>query len=57
MNVTTLKQRFMGAGDSKTTKGHTDDIVSLGIDVNRKLAVTGSLGAKPLILVWDTNTM
>ncbi len=57
MNVATKKQRFMGAGESKSSKGHTDDIVSLGVDSNRKLAVTGSLGAKPLILVWDTNTM
>lgn len=53
MNIKTLKQRYMGTGVNKEAKGHTDDIVSLGICPNRKLAVTGSLGARPLILVWD----
>lgn len=31
--------------------------MSLGVCPNRKLAVTGSLGAKPLIIVWDSDTM
>ena len=31
--------------------------MSLGICPNRKLVVTGSLGAKPLIIVWDSDTM
>lgn len=31
--------------------------MSLGICPNRKLVVTGSLGARPLIIVWDSNTM
>jgi hypothetical protein len=57
MNVDTLKQRFMGAGDSKIIKGHTDDIVSLGLDSKKKIVITGSLGARPLILIWDSDTM
>ena len=57
MNVNTLKQRFMGAGEQKSTNGHTDDIMSLGISPDRKLVVTGSLGARPLILVWDSDSM
>ena len=31
--------------------------MSLGVCPNRKLVVTGSLGARPLILVWDSETM
>lgn len=57
MNSTTLKQRYMGAGENKQVDGHTDDIISLGICPNRNLVVTGSLGARPLILVWDSRTM
>ena len=32
MDTTTLKQKFMGAGNIKNTNGHTDDILALGID-------------------------
>lgn len=47
----------MGAGEQKTAKGHTDDIMALGLSPDRKLVVTGSLGARPLILVWDSDSM
>ena len=57
MNVNSLKQRFMGAGEYKSVKGHTDDITSLGVCPLRKLVVTGSLGSRPLILVWDSDSM
>ena len=57
MNVNTLKQRYMGTGVNKEAKGHTDDIVSLGVCPNRKRVVTGSIGARPLILVWDSDSM
>jgi hypothetical protein len=57
MNASTLSQRYMGAGEKGSTNGHTDDIMSLGICPKRKLVVTGSLGARPLILVWDSETM
>jgi len=57
MNVNSLKQRFMGAGEQKSVKGHTDDIMTLGLSPDRKLVVTGSLGARPLILVWDSDSM
>ena len=54
MNAGTLKQRYMGVGEKSNTNGHTDDIMSLGVCPNRKLVVTGSLGSRPLILVWDS---
>lgn len=54
MNANTLAQRYMGAGLSSESKGHTDDVMSLGVCPNRKLVVTGSLGARPDILVWDS---
>lgn len=57
MNAKTLAQRYMGAGLSSEAKGHTDDVMSLGICPKRKFVVTGSLGARPDILVWDSETM
>lgn len=57
MNVNTLAQRYMGAGLSTEAKGHTDDIMSLGVCPNRKRVVTGSLGARPDIIVWDSDSM
>jgi len=57
MNANTLKQRYLGAGLTNEVDGHTDDIMALGLDPKRKLCVTGSLGARPDILVWDTESM
>ena len=57
MDVNTLKQRYMGAGENGQVNGHTDDIMSLGVCPERKLVVTGSLGSRPLILVWNSETM
>ena len=57
MDTNTLKQQFMGAGNTKTAKGHTDDITCLAVNKDRSLAVTGSLGKQPLLLVWSTSTM
>ena len=54
MDVNTLNQRYMGAGKREDVNGHTDDIMSLGLCPQRKLVVTGSLGARPDILVWDS---
>lgn len=31
--------------------------MALGLSPDRKLVVTGSLGAKPLIIVWDSDSM
>lgn len=47
----------MGAGENKVVDGHTDDIMALGVCPQRKLVVTGSLGSRPLIVVWDSHTM
>jgi WD40 repeat protein len=57
MDVNTLKQKFMGAGDVKSVKGHTDDIMALGVSPDRKLVVTGSLGAQPDIIVWSGESL
>lgn len=57
MNTSTLKQRFMGTGVNKEANGHTDNVVALGVDLKRKRVVTGSIGARPLIIVWDSDTM
>jgi WD40 repeat protein len=57
MDATNLKQKFMGAGNTKTANGHTDDITCLSVDPQKKLVLTGSLGAQPLILLWDSDTM
>lgn len=57
MNTNTLKQRFMGTGVNKEANGHTDNVLTLGVDINRKRVVTGSLGARPAIIVWDADTM
>lgn len=57
MNVNTLKQKFMGTGANKQANGHTDNVVALGVCPNRKRVVTGSIGARPLIIVWDSDTM
>ena len=54
MDVNTLKQRFMGAGDITSVRGHTDDIMALGVSPDRKWVVTGSLGAQPDIILWSS---
>jgi len=57
MNASTLNQRYMGDGLASEAKGHTDDVMTLGVSPDRKLVVTGSLGARPDILVWDSDNM
>ena len=57
MNAGNLKQRYMGAGEQKTAKGHTDDIMALGLSPDRKMVITGSLGARPEIIIWDSDSM
>lgn len=49
-------QKFLGAGNNKTAKGHTDDIVSLAVTNDRSLVATGQIGAKPTICVWDLSS-
>lgn len=49
-------QRFMGAGNSKSAKGHTDDIVSLSVTSDRTLLATGQVGDKPAICIWDLSS-
>ena len=49
-------QKFLGAGNSKTANGHTDDIVSLAVSGDKTLLATGQVGAKPIVCVWDLAT-
>lgn len=37
--------------------GHKDDIMSFALHPNGKIAATGEIGPKPLISVWDVETM
>mmetsp|Transcript_25746 Transcript_25746/g.4327 ORF Transcript_25746/g.4327 Transcript_25746/m.4327 type:complete len:159 (+) Transcript_25746:523-999(+) len=46
-------QRFFGAGNNKDVQGHTDDITALAISPNRDLVVTGQVGSKPILYVWN----
>ncbi len=57
MNTQSLQQEYLGDGEKKSTDGHVDDVVALGICPERKLVVTGSIGSRPMILVWDSQTM
>ena len=54
MNVNTLNQRYMGAGLVSESQGFTDDIMALGVCPKRKFVVSGSLGSRPDIIVWDS---
>lgn len=55
------KQTFFGSGevDNKSKQRaddkemHTDDITSLGISKDRKLAVSGQNGSRPVAFIWD----
>lgn len=42
------------ADDSRV---HMDDILSLDISADRKLVVTGQVGNKPSVHVWDTEML
>eukprot|EP01017_Pseudomicrothorax_dubius_P038903 TRINITY_DN5902_c0_g1_i1.p1 TRINITY_DN5902_c0_g1~~TRINITY_DN5902_c0_g1_i1.p1 ORF type:complete len:714 (-),score=190.86 TRINITY_DN5902_c0_g1_i1:151-2292(-) len=52
MNKGTKVQRYFGAGEKKTAKGHTDDIRSLAVCPKRELVATGEVGAQPKVFVW-----
>jgi WD40 repeat protein len=56
-DLKTRKQVFYGGGPSKSNDKHTDDIISLAISPDRKLVATGSLGARPLVMIWDPQSM
>lgn len=52
-------QTFFGSGYSTKSTGqryHDNDIISLGVSHDRTLAVTGQVGAKPLLNIWDAET-
>ena len=36
---------------------HNDDVTSLAYCPSKNLAVTGEMGRKPYVIVWDTDTM
>jgi len=53
MNKTSKDQIHFGAGNSKTTKGHSDDILCLAISPCRTKVATGQCGKKPIIYIWS----
>lgn len=60
LNPSSNTQTFFG-GKMVGTGGnvppqHDDDILCLGISTDRKLAVTGQVGAQPKVFVWDIAT-
>lgn len=46
-------QRFFGAGHVRQANGHSDDITALAISNDRRLVVTGEVGANPKVCIWD----
>jgi WD40 repeat protein len=58
------KQTFFGGGQvpmeaknvAKDLKSHTDDILSLNLSHDRRLACSGQIGQKPFLYVWDADT-
>ena len=60
LNPTSNTQSFFGGGmvasGGKVPPQHDDDILCLGISPDRKLAVTGQVGAQPKLFVWDIAT-
>ena len=40
----------------KVTTAHNDDVTCLDCNLNKGLVVTGEMGRKPSLIVWDANT-
>lgn len=53
MNKASKDQTLFGCGDAAETKGHGDDIISLGISPDRTRVATGETGKRPKVFVWD----
>lgn len=64
MNYQTRAQKIFGGGeidldDPKSAKhfpGHTEEILCLELDSERKLAASGQVGNKPYVFIWDAIT-
>lgn len=57
LNTSANTQKFMGAGESKTANGHTDDITALCIHPDKTHIATGEVGKNPKVIVWSATTM
>jgi WD40 repeat protein len=41
----------------RVTTAHNDDITCLDINPSKNLVVTGEMGRKPSLIIWDSNTL
>jgi hypothetical protein len=41
----------------KVITEHNDDITCLDINLNKNIVVTGEMGRRPSLVVWDSNTL
>lgn len=64
MDTTTGKQRFYGGKEVEMTQKrdgeqlefHRDDIKAIGMSPDRKLVITGQVGNKPSVHIWNAET-
>lgn len=56
-DIASRKQAFYGGGPATQNDKHTDDIISLALSPDRKTVATGSLGARPQVLIWNPQTL
>ena len=64
LDPSTNTQKFFGGGEvenkaknvSNDENHHTDDILSIKVDPQRKMAASGQVGSRPTVFAWDAVT-